>query len=208
MAVANVVLEACVDTVLNSMYAQAHGADRLELCDNLQLEGTTPSHELIRDVIRAVHIPVKVMIRPRAGDFVYTDAEFQEMLRTIRECKLLGVSQIATGILHTEGTLDIERLRILTQEAHPMTITIHKCIDLVPDITEGINALKKIPGVTSILSSGQAATAMDGKSTLHHMLEICGYDLKLIVAGKVTEQNLHVLIDEIGATEYHGRLIV
>lgn len=202
------VLEACVDTLLNSMCAEAHGARRLELCSNLHLEGTTPSNELIRDVMRSVHIPVKVMIRPRGGDFVYSDAEFQEMIDAIRACRLLGVSAIATGILKTDDTLDIDRLRILAQEAKPMSITIHKCIDQAPDIMQAIEALKMIPGITSILSSGQAATATEGKNTLRKMLQACGTDLTLIVAGKVTRENLSDLISDIGATEYHGRLIV
>ncbi len=193
---------------MKAIGAEMNGADRLELCSNLHLDGTTPEPTLISAVMHAVDIPVKVMIRPRAGDFVYDDAEFEEMREVIRTCKVLGVSGIATGVLTIRDTLDIQRLNMLAREAAPMTITIHKCIDLVPDVFEAITTLKHIRGVTAILSSGQSATAMEGRMLLRKMLQACGDDLTLIVAGKVTRENLRQLAGDIGAVEYHGRAIV
>ncbi|HLF64850.1 MAG TPA: copper homeostasis protein CutC [Saprospiraceae bacterium] len=203
-----IILEACVDSVESAASAEAHGAHRLELCANLHLDGTTPDSDLIRLVISSVQIPVKVMIRPRGGDFVYSEAEFKEMLDAIEVCKTLGVPEIVSGILRKDNTLDVDRLKILAQTAHPLPVTIHKCIDLVPDVFEAIEELKQIHGVRSILSSGQASTASQGAGMLKKMLLACGERLTLIVAGKVTQQILPELIVTLDATEYHGRQII
>jgi copper homeostasis protein len=203
-----ITLEACVDSIESAVHAETAGAHRLELCANLHLEGTTPDPELIKAVLSQVQIPVKVMIRPRGGDFVYTDGEFDEMLDSIRECKSLGVPGIVTGILLKDNTLDINRLTLLAEAAGPMPVTIHKCIDLVADVFETIEQLKEISGIRSILSSGQADTAMEGTALLKRMFHACDKRLTLIVAGKVVQENLPQLISTIGAGEYHGRRIV
>lgn len=191
-----------------ALHAQRHDASRLELCANLDLQGTTPDTALILQVISAVHIPVKVMIRPRGGDFVYAEREFDEMVAAIKECKSLGVPEIVTGVLRIDNTLDIERIAFLAEAAYPMPVTIHKCIDLVPDILEAIEELKQIPRVNSILSSGQAETAALGVGMLKRMLLACGERLTLIVAGKVTQENLPGLVSATGAWEFHGKRIV
>lgn len=200
--------EACVDSIEGAVHAETVGAHRLELCSNLHLDGTTPDVDLIREVLSQVRIPVKVMIRPRGGDFVYTDKEFDEMLQSIHDCKTLGVAEIITGVLKKDNTLDIERIDALARTSQPLKVTIHKCIDLVPDVFEAIEQLKEIRGVTSILSSGQAATAMEGAELLQQIHIACADRLTVIVAGKVTHDNLDQLHDLIGASEYHGRKIV
>ena len=203
-----ITLEACVDSVASAVHAEKHGAHRLELCAKLHLDGTTPEPALIQEVMNSVNIPVKVMIRPHGGDFVYTGGEFDEMLDSIQECKSIGVPEIVTGILRVDHTLDIDRITLVAKAASPMAVTIHKCIDLVPDVFEAIDQLKQIPGVRSILSSGQADTAAQGADMLKEMLHACDERLTLIVAGRVTPDSLPQLIYIIGATEYHGRRIV
>jgi copper homeostasis protein len=203
-----IILEACVETLEEALRAEQNGANRLELCANLDMDGTTPDPDLIRHVKSIVTIPVKVMIRPRGGDFVYNTAEFEEMLASIELCKALGISEIVTGALLPDRTLDIDHITAIVQAAQPMSITIHKCIDLVPDILEAIAQLKEVPGVRSILSSGQAPTALLGSAKLKEMLKFCESHITLIVAGKVTQENLKELILVIGAKEYHGRCIV
>jgi len=204
----SVVLEACVETINESMLAEQRGASRLELCANLDQDGTTPDEKLIKDVLHAVQIPVKVMIRPRGGNFVYNREEFENMLHSIEKCQSLGVSEIVTGILRPDNSLDVERIRQLATAAAPMSVTIHKCIDLVPDIFEAIKQLKRIPGIRSVLSSGKADNAIEGTEVLRQMLPACGERLTLIVAGKVTQENLKILVRDIGTREYHGRKIV
>lgn len=203
-----IILEACVGSPEEALRAEQHGASRLELCADLHLDGTTPEPDLIKTVMAAVQIPVKVMIRPRGGDFVYNEDEFRKMMDSIGECKALNVPEIVTGILHPDHTLDIDQINRLAQAAQPMSVTIHKCIDAVPDVFRAIEQLKFIPGITAILSSGQADTALQGAGMLKKMMQACGEKLTLIVAGKVTQENLSELIDTIGANEYHGRRIV
>lgn len=201
-------LEACVDSLESAILAEQRGAHRLELCANLHLDGTTPDPDLIRAVLAAVRIPVKVMIRPRGGDFVYSTDDFNEMLKSVEICKTLGVEEIVSGILHSDSSLDIDRIKTLTAVASPMEVTIHKCIDLVPDVFNAIEQLKRIPGISGILSSGQASTAIQGADKLREMLRACESHISLIVAGRVTQENLKELISVIGAKEYHGRRIV
>ena len=203
-----ILLEACVDSVESAIRAEQHGADRIELCTNLHLDGTTPDRSLIAAVVSAVQIPVKVMIRPRAGDFVYDATEFSLMLDAIRQCRSLGIPAIATGILNPDNTLDITRLKTLATAAYPMEVTFHKCIDLVPDIFEAIYQLKAIPEITHILTSGQAATAWEGRALLKQLLKACGHDLGLIAAGRITQENLQELINATGAVSFHGKRIV
>ena len=204
----DIFLEACVDSVESAVRAAHQGAHRLELCANLHLDGTTPEEDQIRAVLRAVEIPVKVMIRPRGGDFRYSATEFSHMVYTIERCKTLGVPEIATGVLHDDNSLDVDRISQLAAAAHPMTVTIHKCIDLVPDIFAAIRQLKSVPNITHILSSGQAATAWEGRDRLKQLLSACGNDLVLIAAGNVTQENLLDLISATGIHTYHGRKIV
>ena len=201
----SLILEACVDSLDSAISAVHRGAHRLELCADLHLDGTTPSADLIRSVLNVVEVPVKVMIRPRGGDFVYSDTEFQQMLDTIEDVKRLGVYGIVTGILNEDNTLDMDRIALLAQTTVPLPMTVHKCIDLVPDIFQAIEDLEAIPGVLSILSSGQAATAWEGRKTLKQMQIVCGHRFSLIVAGKVTPANLMSLAEITGAMEYHGR---
>jgi copper homeostasis protein len=200
--------EACVDSLDYAILAERLGADRIELCANLHLNGTTPDRNTMRDVLYALSIPVKMMIRPRGGDFVYCEEEFNEMLEAIAMCRELRVSEIVTGVLLPDRSLDLDRITELAQTAFGMRITIHKCIDLVPDVFTAIEQLKEIPGVTGILSSGQAETAWEGRGKLRKMLNTCGNDITLIVAGRVTSDNLAEHVEAIGAREYHGRQIV
>ena len=204
----NIVLEACVDSLEQATRAERMGAHRLELCANLHLDGTTPDRETIEAVIGEVSIPVKVMIRPRGGDFIYTEDEFNQMLESIRMCKERGVPEIVTGVLDGQNALDVKRIEALANAASPMRVTIHKCIDVVPDVFVAIEQLKNIPGIHAVLSSGQSVDAISGAERLQQMLLACGDQLTLIVAGKVTRENLEFLIREIGAMEYHGRKIV
>lgn len=197
-----------MDSVESAIAAEAAGADRLELCTALDHDGLTPASALIDSVQQMVHIPIKVMIRPRAGNFVYSEAEFSQLLESIQICRAKGIREIVTGILLPDLTLDIPRLDTLARAAHPMKITIHKCIDLVPDVFSAIQSLKLITGVHAILSSGQAPTAWEGRQVLKQMLYACADHLTLIVAGKVTQENLARLAGEIGAVEYHGSKIV
>lgn len=204
----NILKEACVETLAQALNAVRLGADRIELCACLELGGTTPPRELIQAVCSQVDVPVKVMIRPRGGNFVYNTQEMETIRQSIIDCQSLGVQEIVTGILALDNEIDIHGLQKIAKWAAPLSICFHKAIDEVSDVKLAIQQLKEIPNVISILSSGQHATAWDGKEVLREMLKTCGTHLQLIVAGKVSKDNLLQIHQSINAQEYHGRKIV
>lgn len=204
----NIIKEACVETLAQAIAAEKNGADRIELCGRLDLGGITPSEKLITDCLTNLSIPIKVMIRPRGGNFVYSPEEIDSMISDIKMCVRLEVPEIVTGALSEDGLIDTNIMMSLSANVGTMPITFHKAIDELEDVKVGIEKLKEIPKVKYILSSGTAQTASQGRDTLIEMIDACGKDLTVIVAGKVTEQNISELHSAIKAKEYHGRLIV
>ncbi len=204
----DILKEACVETIAEALEASAQGANRIEYCRDLAADGLTPALEEIEQLLPQIDIPVKVMIRPRAGDFCYDKKDLEMMLESIRAFKALGVAGFVTGPLTSEHKIDLESLNLLAEEAAPLPITFHKAIDKVKDKVAAIEQLKKINGVDSVLSSGGADTALEGKDTLWEMVACAGEDLVIIPAGKITSQNLSHIHQLIDAREYHGRKIV
>lgn len=202
------ILEACVESFAESESAQKKGAHQIELCDRLDLGGTTPSYELIRQAKNQLSLNVKVMIRPRGGNFTYTSDEFEQMKADIQFCKSLYIYGVVFGILTPEQELDIPKIKELAQLAAPMQVTIHRAIDETLDIEAAVKRLSALPNVHCILSSGQAPTARAGANTLRKMVAIAGNQLTIIPAGKITVENLPELHKLVGSTTYHGTKIV
>lgn len=203
-----IIREACVETLTQCLNAEKNGADRLELCGDLAVGGITPAQDILESVLAQVRIPVKVMVRPRGGNFVHSPVEIEQIKQDIKMCHRLGVREIVCGFLTQSGEIDRELTAEIAALAAPLRITFHKAIDETPDIFAAVKTLKTITGVTSILSSGGVKTAAAGAETLRRMQEHCGDKIQLIAAGKVTQQNLTGLHARIGTQEYHGRLIV
>ncbi len=203
----NPVKEVCVESFREAISAAAAGATRIELCENLSCGGTTPSYGTIRKTIEKLHIPVMVMIRPRGGDFVYTQDEYEIMCHDIRICSQLGATGVVFGLLNHDNTIDIERTANLVNLARPMQVTFHKAIDLSKDIMLCVSKLKVI-GIDRILSSGGAVTAIEGCEILKKMIGIAGDEMRIIVAGKVTRENFDEVRKLIPSSEYHGRKLV
>ena len=204
----NIVKEACVERLDEAILAEKNGANRIELCSRLDLDGLTPHRNMIKDVINSVKIPVKVMIRPRAGNFVYHDHELNVMKDDILYCKRVNVSGIVFGVLKKDKTVDIIATRLLSDIATGLEITFHKAIDEVSSICTELDRLRSIQAVTNILTSGGADSAMEGSDTLKEMVTRYKGQLTIIAAGKITEQNIVKVHELIGAQEYHGRKIV
>jgi len=202
------ILEACVESVAQAVAAQAAGAGRVELCSRLDLDGLSPSQGAILEALEALHIPVKVMIRPRAGSFVYTEEELGAMQLEIDFCKKAGVAEVVFGASLPSGALDIGAIRRLAERARPMRVTIHKAIDLSPDPVAELEYLRPIANIHYILSSGKEATALEGASLLRKMIQEAGARFTIIAAGKATRYNWEQIARETGATEIHGRKIV
>ncbi len=200
--------EACVERISQAKLAEQKGANRIELCGDLSVGGITPSLEIIKEAKEKINIPIHVMIRPRGGDFVYSEDEFEEMKMQILDCHKSKVDGVVFGILKIDNTLDIDRITKLTQIAMPMAIVIHKAIDETPDIITALDHLLKIKGITGILTSGGKKTANEGKVILKRMVALAKNELEIISAGSITDNNIQKLHQFINGSSYHGKRIV
>ena len=199
--------EACVENLSQVIQAKQNGADRIELCDCLDLDGTTPPKDLIV-AAKETGIPVRVMIRPRGGSFVYSEEEIDQMLASIEFCKEVGVEAVVFGILKSNGELDYEQIGILAKAASPLKVVIHKAIDDTPDPVAAVKKLKVIDEVSSVLTSGGRPTALEGQEVLREMLAASNGRIEIVAAGKITDENIDDLHSLIGARAYHGKKIV
>lgn len=199
--------EACVESLIDALEAEKRGANRIELCDNLSQGGTTPSYGTIKVALSTLKIPVFPIIRPRGGDFCYTPAEIEVIKEDIKVCKSLGAKGVVLGLLTKDKKIDFEVLSQLVELAKPMEVTFHKAIDELEDPTLVIDDLINL-GVKRILSSGTKPTALEGKDMLNKMMEKAGDRLTIVVAGKVTKENLPEISSLIPSKEYHGKIIV
>lgn len=161
-------VEVCVTSIASARIAEAAGADRLELCAELAVGGVTPSPGLLQGVREAVQIPVHVLIRPRSGDFVYSPETFAQMLGDIEYCRKLGYEGVATGCLLEDGNLDKERMRMLAEAARGCHLTFHRAFDRIGDWESALAELAGL-GVHTILTSGQAPTALEGLNLLERL---------------------------------------
>jgi copper homeostasis protein len=202
------ILEACVESFEEALKASQSGAHRIELCSRLDLDGLTPSPELIHQVCSELKIPVMVMIRPRGGDFIYSPDEMRQMEDEIVMAKSFGASGIVFGLLTTANQVDIENCLLLTAVAYPLPVTFHKAVDLLEDPVEGVRQLLKVKGITRILTSGGKPTAKEGKCKIREMIKESGDKIIILVAGKVTSENVGEIRRLTGASEFHGRKIV
>ncbi len=198
----NFLLEACVDSVESAIAAMKGGADRLELCAGLVIGGISPTTALYEAVLEVVDIPIHVLVRPRFGDFCYTDYEFDIMLREVRHFRKLGAAGVVVGVLNSDGTLDVPRLRMLVEEAGPMRVTLHRCFDVCSDPLEALETARSL-GIRSILTSGQKGSAIEGAPCIAKLVEASGENLEILVAAGVSPENIPTIYGITGAKAYH-----
>ncbi|WP_321289328.1 copper homeostasis protein CutC [uncultured Sunxiuqinia sp.] len=199
--------EACIRSYAEALFAQKAGADRIELCENLAMGGTTPSFGAIKTCVEQLTIPTFVMIRPRGGDFRYTQAELEIMKTDIDICKQLNVPAVVFGLLTKEGEIDELNTKMLIERARPMQVTFHKAFDDVRDPLKGIESLIQL-GVDRILTSGTKSTAIEGAPILNQLIEKANGRITIVAAGKITKDNLFSLNQLIHTNEFHGKKIV
>lgn len=197
-------VEACVDSVESAIAAERGGAGRLELCDNLHDGGTTPSAGMIAAVKNAVDIPVFVIVRPRGGGFVYTDAELDVMRRDIEAAARLGADGIVLGALTRQADVDADRTRRLLDVAPELPATFHRAFDLVRDQRVALESIATL-GVARILTSGGAASALDGASTIAELVRQSSNRVTLMAGGGVREENVSEIVRRSGVREVHVR---
>lgn len=199
--------EACVETYEEALKAQDNGANRIELCSHLELDGLTPSPELMKKACSGLIIPVMVMIRPRGGNFVFSEEELTTMEKEIAIAKKLGADGIVFGLLTTGNQVDVVNTRRLAKAASPLPVTFHKAIDVLENPVEGVTQLLAIEEISRILTSGGQPTAREGALVIKEMMKVAGDNITILVAGKVTSENVDEIAKITGAVELHGRRI-
>lgn len=200
--------EACVENLAQARNAQEQGADQIELCGRLDLDGLTPDETLVKQVMDTLNIHVKVMVRPRGGDFVYSEKEVLEMTQTIEKLKSMGVKEVVLGALTHDNDLDIPVIEQLAKTAGPMKVTFHKAIDALDDPMTGVKKLLEVEGITAILTSGGKPTAEEGAPVIREMYATVKGKIQIIAAGRITNVNLSHIRALVGVDAYHGKLIV
>jgi copper homeostasis protein len=199
------IVEACVETVDEARSAEAGGASRLELCANLAEGGTTPDEATVRAVVNAVAIPAFIMIRPRAGSFVYTDAELADMERQVVRAQTRGANGIVTGALTAADAIDVLSVRRLVAAAGPLPVTFHRAFDRVADRERALDTLATL-GVARVLTSGGAPTALDGADDIARLVRQAAGRLIVVAAGGVRAHNVREVVARTGVAEIHAHL--
>ncbi|HMO61737.1 MAG TPA: copper homeostasis protein CutC [Ferruginibacter sp.] len=183
--------------------AQAAGAGRIELCDNAADGGTTPSYGFIKAARKLLHIPLYVMIRPRGGDFLYSDEEFDMMQSDIRLCKELGSDGVVLGLLQANGAIDKERTSRLVELAYPLGVTFHRAFDRCNDPLKALEDIT-LCGCERILTSGQQATAAQGATLIRMLVEKAAHNIIIMPGSGINSSNIAQLAQATGAVEFHS----
>jgi copper homeostasis protein len=200
-----VLLEICVESVSLAVAAERGGADRVEFCSDLSCGGVTADATLMRAVRQQVRIPIYVMIRPRPGDFCYSEREFETMKRDIALAKEIGFSGIVLGVLDPSRHVDCVRTLALVELANPLRVTFHRAFDQSPDPTAALEAVIET-GAKRILTSGGAANSVDGLISLASLVELAGNRIVIMPGGGVRPENVESILRTTGAREIHTSL--
>lgn len=178
------------------------GVDRLELCNNVKEGGTTPSSGFVRAALATGHPNIFIIVRPRGGDFLYTDAEFQIIKDDILEAKRLGVHGIVCGLLNEDGSIDTVRTKELVELSKPMKFTFHRAFDMCNNPKKALEDLIAV-GVDTVLTSGTENTAVEGASVLKDLVKLANNRITILVGSGVNASNIADLQQKTGAFEYH-----
>ncbi len=197
-----ITIEICVGDVESAIAAEAGGADRVELCDNLAVGGTTPSAGTIAEAVRWLSIPVHVLIRPRAGDFVHGERELAVIRRDIEAARALGVAGVVLGLLDDRRRIASSQMAALIELARPLSVTFHRAIDAALDPLDALDRLIEL-GVDRVLSSAGRPSAIEGASMLRSMVDRAAGRIAIMAGGRVSAANVDNLIRTTGVREIH-----
>ena len=199
-------LEICVDSVESAINAERGKATRLELCSNLIIGGTTPTKSLFEEVKKNVNIPINVLIRPRFGDFLYSDYEVNIIKNEIKMFKKLGVDGIVVGILTKNGEIDLDNMKKFIEVAQDIPITFHRAFDVCREPLKAFYQLQEL-GVQNILTSGQSQDCLRGKKLLKELVKISTKNSKnkteILVGAGLNIKNIDEIVNFTGATNFH-----
>ncbi|MEO8772945.1 MAG: copper homeostasis protein CutC [Gelidibacter sp.] len=194
-------LEICASNYQSAINAQNAGAHRIELCSELAVGGITPSYGLIKHSLQNLTIPVFILIRPRSGNFTYSDAEFEIMKQDIIICKESGCKGIVSGVLNPDNTIDIVRTQELIELTKPMAFTFHRAFDWTPNPFEALKTLMALKA-DRILTSGQASTAEKGILILNQLKELADDALSILPGSGINQKNI-LIFKGAGFKEVH-----
>jgi copper homeostasis protein len=196
-------LEICAGSAVSALRAEKGGAHLIELCENLPVGGTTPSIKLLQEVMASAKIRAHVLIRPRAGDFVYSNREIDEMISSIESVKNAGCSGVVIGALDRCGNLDEDAIKTLIMAADGLSLTFHRAIDVAAEPLKQIKKLIDL-GFDYVLTSGQQPTAVAGIPMLKTMYEQFGNLIRIIAGGGVNSTNIQHIAMETKILQFHG----
>jgi copper homeostasis protein len=196
------VIEVCVDSVQSALASQEGGADRVELCDNLFEGGTTPSAGAIAVTRERLHIKLHVIIRPRGGDFLYSDDEFAVMQRDIETAKSLGADGVVIGLLTADGDVDVPRTRQLVELARPMSVTFHRAFDVAREPFKVLETLIDL-GIDRVLTSGQEESVTEGAELIAELIVKAGNRIIVMPGAGFNQRNVARVVAKTGAREIH-----
>jgi copper homeostasis protein len=203
----NPLIEICVEGIDGLAAAQAAGADRVELCASLIEGGLTPSLGVVKQALAVAMIPFHVIVRPRGGDFLYSELEFLTMLDDVRACRDMGVAGVVFGCLTADGRIDERRMTELTEAARPMKVTCHRAFDMTRDPEEAIEALVR-SGVDRVLTSGQRDTALEGVEILKRTHDAARGRIVIMACGALDPDNIAEVLRRSEADELHFAALV
>ena len=198
-------LEITVENLDAAMAAERAGAQRIELCENWRVGGVTPRTELMRIARERVKLPMFAMIRPRGGDFVYSQAEVARMLEDVESANASGLNGVVLGVLHDDGTVDVERTRELVDAARPLPVTFHRAFDETSDIFGALSDVIST-GATRVLTSGGKASAEEGAAVLTELVAKAAGQITIMPGGGINAGNIERLAVETEAQEFHSGL--
>lgn len=195
-------IEICVEGIDGLLAAQSAGADRVELCASLLEGGLTPSLGTVRAALERATIPFHVIVRPRGGDFLYSEAEFGSMVADVEALRDLGVAGVVVGCLKADGTIDEPRMTALVEAAGPLAVTCHRAFDMTRDPAEALEALVRC-GIGRVLTSGQRDTAVEGQELLAQLVKQAAGRIIVMGCGALDAQNIAGVRRATGLTEMH-----
>ena len=199
------IIEIATSDFLTTKSAVEGGADRVELCANLAEGGTTPSYGHIKKCREAFNVLIYPIIRPRGGDFLYNDAEFEIMLQDVKLCKQLGCDGVVIGLLNKDGTIDIKRTSVLVETAYPLGVTFHRAFDRCRDPFEAMEQLIQT-GCERILTSGQKPLAVDAVEIIAQLVKVADERIIIMPGSGVRKENIKMLAEQTGCVEFHSSL--
>jgi len=201
------IIEVCTPTLESAIAADHSGANRIELCQDIENGGITPPHAEIELCVNHLKLKTNVLIRPRAGNFVYSDTEFEVIKNDVLYCKNLGINAVVVGFLHDDFTIDIDKTTEIVNLTKPMEVTFHRAFDVCADWKIALEQIIQC-GCTRILTSGQKPTAMEGAENIKQMVKQAGDRIIILAGSGITWENYKQLVKFTGVREVHGTRLV